>query len=508
MNIIGSIIKRGIELRAQFEPDNEDPVAAQRGQLQKLLQTAADTAFGKFYNFEAILRSKDPIQEFQNKVPIFDYQKMNRAWWHKTLQEPDITWPGKPDYFAKTSGTTGGEPKRIPVTSDMLDSIRKAGISQLASINNFNLPNDFFERQVFMLGSTTELEDAGDHKEGEISGISAGNLPFWFENVYKPGKDISSMDDWDERVKAIARNAPKWNIGAMSGIPSWMLLTMKEIIRYNKLDTIHDIWPGLKVYVTGGVAFDPYQQAFEDLFDKEVIYLDTYLASEGFLAYTGRPGTMDMKLALNHGVFFEFVPFDEEGFDEQGELLENPEVKTLAELEEGRDYALLVSTCAGTWRYMIGDTVAFKSTEHSEISLTGRTKHFLNVVGSQLSEDKMNETMKALEQHFGPAFEEFTVAAVKDENGDFYHHWILGTDEPNVDNNDAAQYIDEYLSENNKNYGVARSKALYGVKATVVPLKKFHQWHEKTRQKGGQVKTQKVMKEEQFREFLEFVQKT
>lgn len=506
MHLIGSLIKQAIHLRKQFSSNPEDINETQCGELCKMLEKAKDTSIGLYYDFKGILEAEDPQKEFAKRVPIFDYDKMHNAWWHKTLEYPNITWPGKPDYFARSSGTTGDKPKRIPVTDEMVQSIRSVGVEQLLAIDDFDLPEAFFESQVFMLGSSTDLIDAGAHKEGEISGISASNIPTWFESVYKPGPEIAKIKDWDERVEAIVKAAPEWNIGAMSGIPSWLNIALKEIIKYHNLDTIHDIWPNLSVYTTGGVAFEPYEPTFKELFGKNVYILDTYLASEGFLAYTNRPNTKSMRLALEHGIYFEFIPFNERGFTDTGELLENPEVLTLSEVKEDQPYALIITTVSGSYRYMIGDTITFTDLSNAEIVISGRTKYWLNVVGSQLSEDKMNHAIKKLEEDLNLAVEEFTLSAVKDEeSGEYYHEWIIGIDGTGPENDKVAAHIDETLKSTNKNYEVARRKALKGVKAWLVNSQKFHDWHARDRKKGGQIKTKKLLKEGEFVEFKEFM---
>ncbi len=506
MHIIGNVIKQAINVGSTLFSGNPDLLKCQEDELKNLLKNAKDTAFGKYYGFADILEHSDVIREYQRRVPVFEYDSMFKGWWEKQLETADITWPGKPGFFARSSGTTGSA-KRIPVSDDMIESIRKVGISQLLSISNFNLPPEFFERQILMLGSSTRLKQVGDHEEGEISGISASNLPSWFEGVYRPGDAISSIDNWDDRVTMIAKEAPNWDISAMSGIPSWILLMLKEVIKVNKLNTIHDIWPHLSVYTSGGVAFEPHLKAFEKVFGKEVVIMDTYLASEGFFAYNARPETSSMKLALEHGVFFEFIPFDERGFDEQGNLKEDPLALSIAEVEEGQDYALLVSTVAGIWRYMIGDLVTFTDVEHAEIKISGRTKHFLNVVGSQLSESKMNEAIAKIEEKHGITVGEFSIAAVKGEDGGYFHEWVLGIEGKEPDAGELAELIDSILKGNTKNYEVARRKALKGVKVYTVSKERFYDWHEKERKKGGQIKTKKVLSEEDFLEFKDFVLK-
>ncbi len=507
MHIVGNVVKRAIKVGNTLFKKETDAQICQQDELYNLLNTAHDTSFGKFYGFTDILKAKDIVTEYQKRVPIFEYDEMFEDWWSQQLNVPDITWPGKPSFFARSSGTTGNA-KRIPVSDEMIESIRKVGISQLLSITNYDFPPEFFENQVLMLGSSTKLKKVDDHEEGEISGISASNLPSWFEGVYRPGDAISAIDDWDERVALIAKEAPEWNISAMSGIPSWILLMLKEVIKANNLNNIHEIWPNLTVYTPGGVAFEPYLPAFKKVFGKEVVIMDTYLASEGFIAYNARPETSSMKLALQHGIFFEFIPFDERGFDAHGTLIENPLALTISEVEEGQDYALIVSTVAGTWRYMIGDLVAFTDKSRAEIKITGRTKHFLNVVGSQLGESKMNMAIKAIEEKFDAIVDEFTVAAVADENDDYYHEWVLGFEQVGPSNEALATLIDETLKENTKNYEVARRKALKGVKVYSVDKQRFYDWHAKDRKKGGQIKTKKVMKQEDFIEFKDFVLNT
>lgn len=355
-----------------------------------------------------------------------------------------------------------------------------------------------------MLGSSTDLQKEGDHKEGEISGISASNIPFWFRGYYKPGEEISKIDEWDERVQKIAENAGNWDIGALSGIPSWMELMLKKVIEHNKLNNIHEIWPNLQVYASGGVAFEPYEKSFEKLWGKPVQVIDTYLASEGFLAIQNRPKTHSMKLILDNGVYFEFVPFKPEFINQDGSITKDAPVIPLAEVNEEEEYVLLISTVSGAWRYIIGDTIKFTDKEKYEIRITGRTKFFLNVVGSQLSVNKMNDAVKDLEARFDMSIPEFVVAAKRGEDGEYYHFWYLGTQDKN-DELELGEALDDSLQKANKNYKVARSKALKGVKVNLVDPNMFHEWNAVNKKKGGQVKMEKVMNEEKFKEWETFI---
>ena len=503
MAIIGSLIKGLIDIRDKIvsEPDPEE---AQLEVLTNLLEQAKNTAFGKHYNFEAILSSQDPKKAFAEHVPYFDYNKINEEWWHRMHEgEEDVTWPGKPPYFALSSGTTGKSSKRIPVTEDMVEAIRQTGIKQVGALSNFDLPSDFFEKEIMMLGSSTDLQKYEDHKEGEISGISASNIPFWFRSYYKPGEEIAQIEDWDERVQKIAENAKKWDIGALTGIPSWIELMLKKIIEYHKVKNIHEIWPNLQVYTTGGVAFEPYEKSFNALLAFPITVIDTYLASEGFLAYQQRPETHAMTLVLDNGIYFEFVPFEADYVNEDGSITDDAPVISLKDVQEEKDYILLISTVSGAWRYLIGDTIKFTDVERHEIKITGRTKFFLNVVGSQLSVNKMNEAVKELEEKFDIEIPEFTLAAIRID-GEFYHSWYLGTS-GEVEEQTLAEALDESLKEANKNYRVARSKALKGVRVKTVPPDLFYEWNAVNKKKGGQVKMEKVMNEEKFAQWENFI---
>lgn len=504
MAVIGNIIKGVIQLKDTLTPE-PNPIDEQLAVLKHLLNTAKHTQFGEHYNFQDLLNSDDIPKAFAESIPYFDYNKINAEWWHKLHNnEKDVTWPGNPDYFALSSGTTGKTSKRIPVTQDMIEAIRNAGIAQVFALSNFDLPADFFEKEIMMLGSSTDLTEKEDHLEGEISGISASNIPSWFRGYYKPGEDIAKIDDWDERIQHIAEQAKNWDIGALSGIPSWLELMLKKVIEHHNVNNIHDIWPNLQVYTSGGVAFKPYEKSFNALLDKPITVIDTYLASEGFLAFQARPETTAMQLVTDNGIYFEFVPFKPEFINEDGSITQNAPSLTLAEVKPDTDYVLIISTVSGAWRYVIGDTIQFTDIDRAEIKITGRTKFFLNTVGSQLSVNKMNDAMLHLEDTFNTKIPEFTICAKQFDDG-FYHCWYLGTESTSLNTADIAKTIDTYLKDANKNYKVARSKALKGVKVTLIAPEIFYNWNAANKKKGGQVKMERVMDEEKFKTWEAFV---
>ncbi|TVP48800.1 MAG: GH3 auxin-responsive promoter [Mongoliibacter sp.] len=504
MAIIGEIIKKAVETADKiFTSSNH--ADAQKDVLIDLLDTAKKTSFGKYYEFESLLENEDPRKAFAETVPYHSYDELRERWWQRVIDgAPDITWPGKVEFFAVSSGTTSSK-KHIPVTDEMVKAIRKGGLQQIKALADFDLPPEFYEKEILMFGSSTDLKKVNGHFEGEISGISASQIPFWFEGVYRPGKEISSIQDWDERVEALAKEAPNWDIGGISGIPSWIELMMKKVISYHGVETIHDIWPNFQVYTSGGVAFEPYRKSFEKITAKPITVIDTYLASEGYIATQIRKETDAMALITNNGVYFEFVPFTPENMDENGSIKQGIKALNIEEVEEDVDYVLIISTVSGAWRYMIGDTITFTDKAKAEIKITGRTKHFLNVVGSHLSIIQMNKAMEVLEEKFNCDIKEFTVSAIQ-EDGEYYHSWYLGLEgDFDLDEEKVAQSLNEILQRSNKNYKVARSKALKGVRVKLIPASYFQKWTEETKQKGGQVKVPRVMKEEDFIDWKEYI---
>ncbi len=505
MGLLGTLVKSSIDLTQKLQGSPEPAAQQQEKQLRELLAKASDTAFGKYYGFASMLKEEDIVGAFQREVPLHNYDQIHKKWWNRQERLPDITWPGKPAFFARSSGTTGKSSKKIPITEEFLQSMRQVGRSMIASLPEFDFPEHLFESEILMLSSSANLDtDPKGHHEGEISGINVSNFPGWYDLFYRPGKEIAAIDDWDERIARIVKEAPDWNIGAIAGIPSWVLLMLQEVVKGHQLRSIHDLWPNLTVYASGGVAFNTYRDDFQKLFSRDVAIMDTYLASEGFIAYTARPETMAMRLATSHGYFFEFIPFDDRGVDNTGNILENPEIHTLQNVKADQEYVLVLSTCAGAWRYIIGDTIKFTSLDPHEIKITGRTKFYLNVVGSQLSEEKLNAAIIQASEKAGCSVNEYMVGAIKDADDDYIHQWIVVTDDQ-IDENSFGELLDGLLKEANKNYAVARSKALKGVRVKHVSKDTYHDYLEHKGKKGGQVKTPKVMPAEKMNDLLVFI---
>ena len=324
-----------------------------------------------------------------------------------------------------------------------------------------------------------------------MSGIMGGKLPFWFSRFQKPGKPIAKERDWAAKLKKIVDAAPGWDIGGISGVPAWNQILLEMIIERYNLNNIHEIWPNLMVFAHGGVNMDPYRKSFEKLLGKPIYYLETYFASEGFLAFQKDPDR-DMQLVLDNGIFFEFVPFSSANFSEDGQMIENPETLILDEVEEGKDYAILISTNAGVWRYLLGDTIKFTCKEKAEIKITGRTKHFLSLCGEHLSVDNMMKAVAMTAETFGLEIPEFTVYGSRHENL-FAHKWFLGTDRQDVDTEAIKNKLDTSLAELNDDYRTERKAALKDVIVTLLPTRVFYDFMRMQGKEGGQHKFPKVL---------------
>ena len=502
MAVIGTILKEVVKIKKNSVDKKELNFLLQEKTLQKLIEKAKFTAFGKYYGFEKILIHDQLVKDFQMKVPIFNYEKLYSEWWHRLLKgDADVTWPGKVRFFGLTSGTSNDASKRVPVTRDMIKSMRKTGIRQLLALSEFNLPTDYYEKSILMLGGSTELIKIEDYFEGDLSGILAGKLPFWFNKFYKPGK-ISRERDWNIKLERIVKEANKWDIIGIAGVPAWVQILIEKIISYYEVNNIHDVWPNFKVYAHGGVHFTPYKKSFEKLLGKPIHFLETYLASEGFLAYQKKEDR-NMQLVLDNGIFFEFIPFDTVNFTADGQVVDNPEVLLLNEVVEDKEYAVLLSTVAGAWRYLIGDTIRFTSAKDYEIIITGRTKHFLSLCGEHLSVDNMTRAINMIAEELSIEIKEFTVAGIP-YRGMFAHKWYIGTNSEKPDNKVVKKKLDEALKKLNDDYATERKAALKEILVELIPVDIFYGWLRAKGKEGGQHKFPRVIGNA-FNEWDEFV---
>ena len=478
--------------------------------LKKLLRKARFTQFGQLFKFDEILLSRHPGKKFQQNVPTYDYTKIYNEWWYKTLEGiPDVCWPGVIKFFALSSGTSDASSKYIPITKELIRSNTITGIKQLVSMAKYDkVPASSIGKGWLMIGGSTQLQKEATYYAGDLSGIQQKNLPLWFRTMglYKPGKKIAREKDWSKKLEEVVENAPNWDIGFIVGVPAWLQICLEKIIERYNLNNIHEMWPNLAFYIHGGVAMEPYKKGFLKLLGKPITYIETYLASEGFLAFQSRQETRGMQLVLNNNIFFEFVPFDDTNFDTDGNMVANPEVYMIHEIEEDKDYSILISTNAGIWRYAIGDTVKLIDKARNEIIITGRTKHFLSLVGEHLSVDNMNRAIELASEEMNVSIPEFTVAGVPYGNF-FAHQWYIATDDK-VDALKFAALLDEKIKALNDDYEVERMHALQAVMVKVLPEKIFMDFLQSKGKLGGQHKFPRVLKGKALEEWKSFISKS
>ena len=417
-----------------------------------------------------------------------------------------MAWPGQIKYYALSSGTSEAASKYIPVTNDLLRSNMVNYLRQLISLVRYEEANmRAMTKGFLMLGGATDLKKgkAGWYA-GDLSGILAKRRPFWFQTFYKPGGRIAAISDWNQKLQEIVEQAPNWDIGYLVGVPAWCQMLMEMVIERYKLNHIHEIWPNLSFFVHGGVAFEPYKKGFEKLLGKPIVYVENYLSSEGFIGFKTREHATGMQLILNNNIFFEFIPFDESNFDADGNPYPEADAKMIHEVEEGKEYALLMSTNAGAWRYLIGDTIRFTDIERSEIVITGRIKHFLSLTGEHLSVDNMNKAIELVSDELNISIPEYTVVGFPYQSF-FAHRWYVGTDDK-VDAAVLRTKIDQHLRVLNDDYATERDSALKEVFLEVLPEKIFLDFMALKGKLGSQHKFPRVMKGKMLADWERFLQ--
>jgi len=500
-------IKLPKAIAAALRIPQNDPQRQQLRVLKRLLKKARFTEFGQHYLFDEILFGNDIRESFQELVPVHDYNKIYDRWWKKTLDGvPDVTWPGKIKYYALSSGTSEASSKYIPVTKEMLRSNTINYVRQLITLFSYeHLPRGAMTKGFLMIGGSTDLQKgrAGWYA-GDLSGILAKKRPFWFQSFYKPGGHIAAIRDWNQKLNEIVEHAQEWDIGYIVGVPAWCQMCMEMVIQHYGLNNIHEIWPNFGFFVHGGVAFEPYKKGFEKSLGKPIVYIENYLASEGFIGYKDRENAKGMRLILNNNIYMEFVPFDGKNFDAEGKMVDNPTALMIHEVEEDRDYALLISTNAGAWRYLIGDTIRFVDKTRAEVVITGRTQHYLSLVGEHLSVENMTKAVEMASNDMNVSIPEFTVTGFPYKTL-FAHKWYVACND-HVNAGDLIRRIDENICTLNDDYAVERTSALREVFIEVLPEEKFLQFMAQKGKLGSQHKFPRVLKGKMLEDWNRFLQ--
>ena len=502
MPIIGKLIKKTTAISYKRSLKKSKEFYHQVVTLVKLLDRAKNTKFGKRYQFKDILFDDEVVESFQSKVPITEYNEYYDSWLKDCVEgKRDIVWPGRIKYYALSSGTTGAPSKRIPVTINMIRSFQKTTIKQLTTLHELSLPEEFYQASILVVGGSTKLTKCETHVEGDLSGILKKFTNPVVTPFTKPGEKITKLKNWEEKLELMVQKAPEWNIGVLAGVPSWCILLIERIIDRYSLESIHDIWPNFRVYMHGGVFMKPYLPRLQKVLGNEVFCLDTYLASEGYFAYQTNIENQGMDLLLNNGIFFEFVPFNSDFFTDEGTLRNQHQAMALNEVENGVDYALVISTNSGLWRYMIGDLVRFVDKDQNEIVITGRIRQFISLVGEHLALGNLNDAVLKAGEEYNEVFSEFCLYA---DGSDLRHYWFISASSK-INAEELMQKIDAEICSINDDYASCRKYNLKTPILKIIPEENFYGFLESIGKAGSQNKFPRVLNEGQTEKWLAYL---
>lgn len=483
-SIVSWIMKNRIH---QIEFFLKYPLDVQADILRKLLNNAKDTEWGLKYDFASI----NNWDEFKNRVPLQDYDSLKPSIERIRKGEQNILWNSDIKWFAKSSGTTSDKSKFIPVSQEAIEECHFKGGKDLISIYCNNNPDtQIFSGKNLALGGSHQVCDMNtDAFYGDVSAIIMQNLPFWAELVRVPNLSIALMDGWENKIEEISKATIDQNITNIAGVPSWTLILLRNILLKAGKKDISEIWPNLELYLHGGVNFAPYREQFKQIIGSpKMNYIETYNASEGFFGIQDRLVANDMLLMLDYGIFYEFIPMDKfNGNFSETIALENVEI--------GRNYAIVITTNAGLWRYQIGDMIEFTSLNPYRIRITGRTKSFINAFGEELIVDNAEKAMTIACEKSGAIVKDYTAGPIyfSDDSGGA-HQWIVEFEHAPKDEEYFMEILDNALKSLNSDYEAKRyhSIALKMPVLTKVPDGLFYNWLKSKGKLGGQHKVPRL----------------
>jgi len=475
------------------------PHEVQQELLNGLLFKASRTEYGKKFNFEGISNR----EQFRQNVPIVTYEDLYPYIERLMAGEQNLLWPTETRWFAKSSGTTNARSKFIPVSNEALEDCHYKGGKDLLSIYVNNYPDSkMFSGKNLVIGGSQQVNQFDKNAKsyyGDVSAVLIKNLPFWAQMVRTPSLDIALMDEWEEKIEKMAQYTIDENVTSISGVPTWTIVLLERILELKGTDSILDVWPNLEAFVHGAVAFTPYEKLFKSMIPSDNMrYMETYNASEGFFGIQDLTDSKEMLLMLDYGIYYEFIPIEE--WDE-----EFPKTLGLDEVELGKNYAIIISTNAGLWRYKIGDTVRFTSLDPYRIKITGRTKHFINAFGEELIIENAEEAIADACEKTGAEVENFTAGPkYLDSGSKGYHEWIIEFNRSPDDIDRFTQVMDEKLRELNSDYDAKRHKsmALIAPKIHAVEKGTFYHWMKKRGKLGGQNKVPRLANTREYVEDL------
>ena len=498
---INSIISWFLRKRKhQIELFLKYPTEVQEEVLFKLLKTAKNTEFGKQHEFSSIKNYAD----FTKKVPIQKYETFEPLIERCRNGEQNLFWPTPIKWFAKSSGTTNAKSKFIPVSDEAIEYCHfKAGKDMLCLYINNNEDAKLFTGKGLRLGGSSEVYRDNNSYFGDLSAIIIENMPFWADYSSAPSQEVALMSEWETKMEAIIDETINENITSLAGVPSWMLVLLNRVLERSGKENILEVWPNLEVYFHGGVNFNPYKEQYKKLIPKENFkYYETYNASEGFFAIQDRNDSKELLLMLDYGIFYEFI-------DMKNYKGESSETIPLGKVKKDVDYALLITTNAGLWRYMIGDTVRFTSLKPYRIKITGRTRHYINVFGEELNIENVEDALKLTCEKTNAIITDYTVGPIfmngKDNGA---HEWIIEFKQAPKNLHFFTEILDNSLKSINSDYEAKRYKnmTLAAPKLHKARPNLFYDWLKQKGKLGGQHKVPRLSNQRDFIEELLILQ--
>ena len=482
----------------------EQPGEVQSEVLRDLLMKAKHTEFGRRYDFAHLHNG----EQFAREVPLQDYDSL-KGYIHRMMHgQKDLLWRGRVYNFAKSSGTTSDKSKFIPVSPENLDRNHHGGPRDTMSLYLHNNPQSkYFSGRSLMMGGSRHYyaEYPRDTFVGDVSSIMIGQMPKFIQPFVTPDIATSLLPSWDEKMERMAKVVPHHDVTSVGGVPTWTIVLFRRLMEVTGKDNMLEIWPNFELYIHGGVSFTPYRKQFSQFMPSpDFKYLEIYNASEGYFATSADTHSDDMLLLLDNGIYYEFVPMDEWGQP-------GAKVIPLAEVELGKNYAMVISTNAGLWRYSPGDTVEFTSTAPYKIKITGRTKHFINAFGEEVVIENTDQAIAKTCEQLDATVKEYTVAPVffvKDGQSRGGHEWIVEFEREPESSERFAELLDRNLQRLNSDYEAKRYKdiALSRLRLHAVPIGTFHDWLKSKGKYGGQHKVPRLSnKREYVEEILAFV---
>jgi hypothetical protein len=477
----------------QIEAFKDTPADIQKEQLLSLLDMARDTDYGRQFEFSTI----QTFEQFKERVPVIDYEALQPYVIRLRRGEKNVLWPGAIKWFAKSSGTTSSKSKFIPVSTEALEDCHfRGGKDVLALYHDSHPDSQMLSGKCLTLGGSHQLNSfSSDSYYGDLSAILIENLPFWTHFARTPSQSIALMAEWEAKLAKITEVTIEENVTSLAGVPSWFLVLLKNILEKTGKTNLLDVWPNLELFMHGGINFLPYREQYKKLIPSDQMnYLETYNASEGFFAIQDDLSQEGMLLMLDYGIFYEFLPLNELG-------KKHPVSCSVNEVETGKDYAMVITTNGGLWRYMIGDTVRFTSLYPHRIIISGRTKHFINAFGEELMIDNADRGLQVACEKTGAIIKEYTAAPVfMDEETKGCHQWLIEFEKEPADINRFVKELDEALKALNSDYEAKRYKNMTLDLPQLVVARNdvFVDWLKAKKKLGGQNKVPRLANHREY----------